>query len=338
MNLPDADPTRLAQEAAALFKRSALISKEAGRFADMAVKVGGKTRPALRLLTESDRLQAEANALRAEAERLQAQSQELLPAAEIVEPPARLARPVAPPPSNVVDVEPLPAPPKSVALKPAVEISRPAPQIPQPASAIPKPVVGTVNNPTTPKPEAPSAVLREVNRFHERAADKSRSSAPKTEETKTGFFRRIFGGGKPATKTTNPPAIARPTAVAMKPAADSARPVAEVVKPAAPPAKPTAPMFEAPKVGAPNAAPPKISAPAPAPPRAEKPAPPPVPVAAPKPVVAAPVAPKLPPAGFVTCHCPHCEQGVEFEAAQLPEDDYVIPCPNCGEEMKLSVP
>jgi uncharacterized protein (DUF983 family) len=79
----------------------------------------------------------------------------------------------------------------------------------------------------------------------------------------------------------------------------------------------------------------------------EKPVPP--PPIAPIPVVASPPPPPLPAAPkpiapappltrYVTCHCPQCDQGVEFDAAELTPDNCVIPCPNCGEEMKLSVP
>lgn len=371
MNPSEADATKLAQEAAALTKRSELISREADRFAEMARKVGGKTRPAIRLMAESDRLKAEANDLRAQAEQLQTQFNDLLPVAEIVGSPAVIKPVLEKTNQNVVDVEPLAPPPRPSAarivvpipkppvatekwgpgMKPTTEVFKPAPEILKPAA---KPIVepvkpvqqvarpeATIANPLAPKSEVlkpeppktetPSPVLREVNRVHERFPDKSQSaqkpppsqSPAKTTPPKAGFFKRILSFGKSAERPPKPaPAIARTTASA--------------VKSSVPPAKPVEPMFETPK-----ATPaPSLAAAIPAPPRVEKPTPaiatPTPPPPAPTPVAPIPVTPTVQDR-FVTCHCPKCDQGVEFDSVELTPDNCLIPCPNCGEEMKLSI-
>ena len=352
MNPPEADATKLAQEAAAMLKRSELITKEAGRFAEMARKVGGKTRPAIRLMAESDRLQTEANELRAKAGQLQAQADELLPMAEIIDSPRLAIKPAAVTTNqNVVDVEPLAPPPRPTAARivvpinkppvatekwgagmkpptenfsPAPPISKPVVQAPKPVQEIPAPMATVAKSePTKPEPaktETPSPVLREVNRFHERALEKPKplGAGSKIESAKPSFLKRIFGLGKSAEPRAKPaPASTRSTASTTS-----------TTKPAVPPTKPTEPMFEAPKAPAPN-----VVTPLPVPLPVEKPTPPATPPPAPK-----PIAPPPPPERYVTCHCPQCEQGVEFDTTELTPDNCLIPCPNCGEEMKLSIP
>jgi hypothetical protein len=44
------------------------------------------------------------------------------------------------------------------------------------------------------------------------------------------------------------------------------------------------------------------------------------------------------PANYVTCRCQYCDKGIEFDAAELVEDNSIIPCPHCGLETKLSIP
>ncbi len=354
MNLPDADATRLAQEAAARLKRSALIAKEAGRFADMAKKVGSKTRPALRLLAESERLQGEADVLKAEAAQLLAQSHELLPAAEIIATPMPPVK-ISPVDSTVVDVEPVAILPKPMAARivvpvpkppvatekwgagitPPTESFTPSPAVPkpvfesakpiqpvQPIQEISRPVVAAAK-PAPPKTETPSPVLREVNRLNERPPEKPKpfAPAPKSAPEKVGFFKRLFKIGKPAARPNAPaPIINRPTTSPTRPVTEIPKLAAEIIKAPVPSPKPPEPMFERPKAPAPAPAP-TVVTPIPEPPRTP----------APKPVVLSPPSPR-----YVTCHCPKCEQGVEFDAAELTSENFLIPCPNCGEEMKLS--
>lgn len=42
---------------------------------------------------------------------------------------------------------------------------------------------------------------------------------------------------------------------------------------------------------------------------------------------------------YVTCHCLHCDGGIEFDANQLDvAEDTTVPCPHCGLETKIFVP
>src|SRR5260221_6369486 len=41
---------------------------------------------------------------------------------------------------------------------------------------------------------------------------------------------------------------------------------------------------------------------------------------------------------YVTCRCQHCDTGIEFDAAELVEENNIVPCPHCGLETKLFVP
>jgi hypothetical protein len=41
---------------------------------------------------------------------------------------------------------------------------------------------------------------------------------------------------------------------------------------------------------------------------------------------------------FVTSHCQHCDSGIEFEAAELADENCIVPCPHCGLETKLIIP
>jgi DNA-directed RNA polymerase subunit RPC12/RpoP len=45
-----------------------------------------------------------------------------------------------------------------------------------------------------------------------------------------------------------------------------------------------------------------------------------------------------PTASYVTCRCQHCDTGIEFDAAELTEENSMIPCPHCGLETKLFIP
>jgi Short C-terminal domain len=45
-----------------------------------------------------------------------------------------------------------------------------------------------------------------------------------------------------------------------------------------------------------------------------------------------------PSANYVTCSCQHCGKGIEFNAAELAEENCVVPCPHCGLETKLFIP
>lgn len=399
MNPTDAEAARLAQEASVLLKRTTLISQEADRFSAMAKKLGGQTKPALKLLAESDRLKGEAARLKAQADNLLAQSQSLLPEAEIIELPTRLQEPLLNKfEPDVVDVEPSAAPPKPVEPVKLVEpmfepppLPKSAAPNPRPVPIMPKPAVvplpAASQKVTSPAPSAPpSPVIREVNRFPVAGIKAAAQpvAAPPAEKTEkpSGFFSRLFGFGKPklkparpAMQTTRPPAkpvpeIPKPasemiqSAVMPKPLAappaPPARNIARKVEPAvaaaaprmeapkpvsavAPPARIVSPSVEMPspaaeivppnleiptpeatKLELPKIEVPRIVEPVPAPPRVEKPLPPPP---------AAPAPPR-----FATSHCQNCEQGVEFEVEQLPEDGYVVDCPNCGEKMKLSVP
>ena len=38
------------------------------------------------------------------------------------------------------------------------------------------------------------------------------------------------------------------------------------------------------------------------------------------------------------CRCPHCNNGIEFEAEELTEQNSVVPCPHCGIQIEISVP
>lgn len=44
-----------------------------------------------------------------------------------------------------------------------------------------------------------------------------------------------------------------------------------------------------------------------------------------------------PSANYVTCRCQHCDTGIEFNAAELAEENSVVPCPHCGLETKLLI-
>jgi hypothetical protein len=41
---------------------------------------------------------------------------------------------------------------------------------------------------------------------------------------------------------------------------------------------------------------------------------------------------------FVVCRCRHCEECIEFDAADLAEEFSLVPCPHCGLETRLGVP
>jgi hypothetical protein len=41
---------------------------------------------------------------------------------------------------------------------------------------------------------------------------------------------------------------------------------------------------------------------------------------------------------YVTCCCQHCDTGIEFDAAELAEENSIVPCPHCGLETKLFIP
>jgi hypothetical protein len=43
-------------------------------------------------------------------------------------------------------------------------------------------------------------------------------------------------------------------------------------------------------------------------------------------------------ANYVTCRCQHCDTGIEFNAAELAEENSIISCPHCGLETKLFIP
>jgi DNA-directed RNA polymerase subunit RPC12/RpoP len=45
-----------------------------------------------------------------------------------------------------------------------------------------------------------------------------------------------------------------------------------------------------------------------------------------------------PSANYATCPCQHCGKGIEFNAAELAEENSVIACPHCGLETKLFIP
>jgi Short C-terminal domain len=45
-----------------------------------------------------------------------------------------------------------------------------------------------------------------------------------------------------------------------------------------------------------------------------------------------------PSANYVTCRCQHCDTGIEFNAAELAEENSVVPCPHCGLDTKLFIP
>ncbi|HEY5296461.1 MAG TPA: SHOCT domain-containing protein [Verrucomicrobiae bacterium] len=45
-----------------------------------------------------------------------------------------------------------------------------------------------------------------------------------------------------------------------------------------------------------------------------------------------------PASNYVTCHCQHCDTGIEFNAVELAEENSLVPCPHCGLETKLFVP
>lgn len=40
---------------------------------------------------------------------------------------------------------------------------------------------------------------------------------------------------------------------------------------------------------------------------------------------------------YVSCRCQHCGGGIEFDAAELAEENSIVPCPHCGLETKLFV-
>jgi hypothetical protein len=41
---------------------------------------------------------------------------------------------------------------------------------------------------------------------------------------------------------------------------------------------------------------------------------------------------------IVTCPCQHCSGAIEFDSAELVEENSLVPCPYCGKETKLSIP
>jgi len=41
---------------------------------------------------------------------------------------------------------------------------------------------------------------------------------------------------------------------------------------------------------------------------------------------------------FLTCHCQHCNGGIEFDTDSLAAATNIIPCPHCGLETLLSLP
>lgn len=45
-----------------------------------------------------------------------------------------------------------------------------------------------------------------------------------------------------------------------------------------------------------------------------------------------------PVSNYVTSRCQHCDTGIEFNAAELGEENNVVICPHCGVETKLFVP
>ena len=44
------------------------------------------------------------------------------------------------------------------------------------------------------------------------------------------------------------------------------------------------------------------------------------------------------PDNYITCRCQYCDKGIEFNAAELSEENSIIPCPHCGLETKLFIP
>lgn len=216
-------------------------------------------------------------------------------------PPAPVARPSRPAPPMFE--RPSTEPPtvmlkaKEEALKPAPPAPKPVMPATKPVAEIPKPVI--VPPPPAPKPVAPKVEMPPVENLGEPKESPEISVAiPKPPPP--------------------PPATVMPK---LSPPPPPVAPVAEVSLPVSAPAPVvTPPVTELPT--------PPVVPPPPAP------AVPSIPPPKPKPMV---VAVKPPPPKFVVCHCEHCGQGVEFEAALLSEDNCVIPCPGCGEDMKLSV-
>lgn len=41
---------------------------------------------------------------------------------------------------------------------------------------------------------------------------------------------------------------------------------------------------------------------------------------------------------YVICRCQYCDKGIEFNAAELSEENSIVPCPHCGLETKLYIP
>lgn len=41
---------------------------------------------------------------------------------------------------------------------------------------------------------------------------------------------------------------------------------------------------------------------------------------------------------YVTCHCQHCDKGIEFDANGLTHENNIVTCPHCRRETVLSVP
>lgn len=41
---------------------------------------------------------------------------------------------------------------------------------------------------------------------------------------------------------------------------------------------------------------------------------------------------------YVSCPCQHCDKGIEFDAAELVEQNAVVPCPHCGLQTRLFIP
>jgi hypothetical protein len=48
--------------------------------------------------------------------------------------------------------------------------------------------------------------------------------------------------------------------------------------------------------------------------------------------------PAQPAPNFVTCHCQHCDGGIEFDANELTAENSTFPCPHCGLQTQLSMP
>lgn len=48
--------------------------------------------------------------------------------------------------------------------------------------------------------------------------------------------------------------------------------------------------------------------------------------------------PAQPAPNFVTCHCQHCDGGIEFDANEFAEENSIVSCPHCGLETKIFIP